>query len=244
MSAPASTRLPPPHNPIGAARISVSLVVILGGLALLLFVPTGRLDWAEGWALLAASSVFRVLYAASGLRKDPDLLRKRSRAAEKVKPWDRAIMAAYTIFLLLTPIVAGLAKDVRGDSVGRPCRCRPRAGLACVGAGRCADLLGDHDQHVTIPDGAHAFGEEHREQVVVTAGPYRFVRHRMYLGIVLLFLSMPVALESWGALMPGTVIGALFVIKTAMEDRMLWNDSQGYVNNIKCVRYHLVPRIW
>ncbi len=64
----------------------------------------------EAWALVAAYTAFLAMYAWWGLRKDPEQLRERSQArqAENVKPWDKTIMAAYTVFLLLTPIVAGL----------------------------------------------------------------------------------------------------------------------------------------
>ena len=86
--------------------------------------------------------------------------------------------------------------------------------------------------------------QDDRGQVVVTAGPYRYVRHPMYLGVILLFLGMPVALGSWWALWPGVVIGALFVLRTAKEDRMLRDELPGYAEYTQRVRYRLVPRVW
>ena len=86
--------------------------------------------------------------------------------------------------------------------------------------------------------------QDDRGQVVVTAGPYRFIRHPMYLGVILLFVCMPVALGSGWALLPGAVIGALFVLRTAKEDRMLRDELPGYVEYAERVPYRLVPRIW
>jgi protein-S-isoprenylcysteine O-methyltransferase Ste14 len=86
--------------------------------------------------------------------------------------------------------------------------------------------------------------QEDRGQVVVTAGPYRFVRHPMYSGIILLFIGMPIALGSLWALLPGAVIGALFVLRTAKEDRMLRDELSGYAEYAQRVRYRLVPRVW
>ena len=86
--------------------------------------------------------------------------------------------------------------------------------------------------------------QDDRGQVVVTAGPYRFVRHPMYLGVIVLFLGMPVALGSWWALLPGAAIGLLFVLRTAQEDRVLRDELPGYAEYTGRVRYRLVPGVW
>jgi hypothetical protein len=128
---------PPSGGSISAARIALSLVVALGGLAALLFIPAGRLDWVEAWALIAAYTAFLAAYAWWGLRRDPDQLRERghARKAENVKPWDKAIMAAYTVFLLLTPVVAGWnAGRFRWSAVPLPAKLLAWLGLAVAGA--------------------------------------------------------------------------------------------------------------
>ena len=83
--------------------------------------------------------------------------------------------------------------------------------------------------------------QDDRGHVVVTAGPYRYVRHPMYLGIIVLFLGMPVALGSWWALLPGAAVGLLFVLRTAKEDRMLREELPGYPEYTQRVRYRLLP---
>ena len=66
----------------------------------------------------------------------------------------------------------------------------------------------------------------------------------MYSGIILLFIGMPIALRSLWALLPGAVIGVLFVLRTAKEDRMLRDELSGYAEYAERVRYRLVPRVW
>ncbi len=149
------------------------------------------------------------------------------------------IIAAYTAFLLLTPIVAGLDADrFRWSAVPLPARGLAWLGLALAGALIFWVLTANTylSRMARIQDD--------RGQVVVTTGPYRFVRHPVYLGVILLFVCMPVALGSWWALLPGAVIGLLFVIRTAKEDRMLREELPGYVEYAPRVRYRLVPRIW
>jgi len=241
MIPPTSTHPPPQGSPLSAARIALSLVVVLGGLAALLFIPAGRLDWVEAWALLVAYTAFLAVYAWLGLRRDPEQLRERDQArkAENVKPWDKTIMAAYTIFLLLTPIVAGLdAGRFRWSVVPLPAKALAWLGLALAGALIFWALA----TNTYLSRMARI--QDDRGQVVVTAGPYRFVRHPMYLGVILLFLGMPMALGSWWALLPGAAIGLLFVLRTAKEDRMLREELPGYTGYARHVGYRLVPRIW
>ena len=50
--------------------------------------------------------------------------------------------------------------------------------------------------------------------------------------------------RSWWALLPGAVIGLLFVVRTAKEDRMLREELPGYAEYAQRVRDRLVPRVW
>jgi protein-S-isoprenylcysteine O-methyltransferase Ste14 len=239
MSAPTPAHGAPPRAPIGAVRVARGLVIVLGGMAALLFVPAGRLDWFEAWALIAAYGAFLVLYAWWGLRKDPEQLRERGRVAKNVKPWDKAILAAYTVFLLLTPIVAGLdAGRFRWSAMPLPAKALAWLGMALAGA----LIFWALTTNTYLSRMARI--QDDRGQVVVTAGPYRFIRHPMYLGVIVLFLCMPVALGSGWALLPAAVIGLLFVLRTAKEDRMLRDELAGYAEYAQRVRYRLVPRVW
>ena len=83
-----------------------------------------------------------------------------------------------------------------------------------------------------------------RGQEVVTRGPYRYVRHPMYAAIILLALCVAMELGSWWALIPGTLIDVLFVVRTRLEDRMLHEELPGYREYANRVRYRLVPGIW
>ena len=44
--------------------------------------------------------------------------------------------------------------------------------------------------------------------------------------------------------LPGGVIGVLFIIRTALEDRMLQDELPGYKEYAGRVRYRLLPRVW
>jgi len=57
-------------------------------------------------------------------------------------------------------------------------------------------------------------------------------------------VSIPLLLGSLWALIPGAMIGALFIIRTALEDRTLQRELPGYTEYTRRVRYRLLPWIW
>jgi protein-S-isoprenylcysteine O-methyltransferase Ste14 len=86
--------------------------------------------------------------------------------------------------------------------------------------------------------------QDDRGQQVVTNGPYRYVRHPMYVGTVLFAPGIPLLLGSWWALIPAGMIIVIFIIRTAMEDKTLMEELPGYAEYTKQVRYRLIPGIW
>ena len=86
--------------------------------------------------------------------------------------------------------------------------------------------------------------QDDRGQQVIDTGPYRWVRHPMYLGIIVLMISIPLLLGSLWALIPGAMIGILFTVRTVLEDRTLQQELPGYPEYARRVRHRLLPWIW
>ena len=83
-----------------------------------------------------------------------------------------------------------------------------------------------------------------RGQHVVTAGPYRVVRHPGYSGGLLLLLCIGLALGSWIAIVPILLIVPVMVRRTLIEERMLASALPGYANYTQRVRSRIVPGMW
>jgi len=226
------------HRPT-ITRILVRLLLVLGILAVLLFVPAGRWDWPEAWALILSFGAFLLLYALWGLYRDPAQLQERSQVAANVKRWDKVILGVYSALLPTVFIVAGLDAGRFGWSAV------PVAvqALAWVGMTLAAALI-LWTTTVNTYLSRQARIQDDRGQEVVTRGPYRTIRHPMYLGILVLFLCLGPALGSWYALIPGLAIDGLFVVRTAKEDEMLREELAGYEDYALRVRYRLIPGIW
>ena len=86
--------------------------------------------------------------------------------------------------------------------------------------------------------------QQERGQTVTSGGPYRLVRHPGYLGTALLHLGVPFMLNSLWALIPGVLILAVLIIRTALEDRALHAELPGYVDYAARTRYRLFPGVW
>ena len=207
--------------------------------AALLFLPAGRWNWPEAWAVLVAYGAFLVLSGVWWLWKDPAQLRERDRVAANVKTWDKVIVRAYWPCRVVTVVIAGLdAGRFRWSSVPLPVEALGWLGQvvavsAMLWAGatntylsRCARIQDD------------------RGHTVVTSGPYGYVHHPMYAGVIVLFLCIPLVLGSWLALLPGAANAVLMVIRARQEDRMLRAELGGYEVYAHRVRYRLLPGVW
>ncbi len=159
--------------------------------------------------------------------------------ASNVKGWDKILLALYTTALVALLVVGAL-------DAGRFRWTEMSVALQVVG------VIG------IIPCGIWLFWvtktnaylsrfariQDDRSQQVVTTGPYRYVRHPMYAAIIPFILCIALILGSGWALVPGAIIAALFIIRTALEDRMLQAELPGYTEYAQRVRYRLVPGVW
>jgi protein-S-isoprenylcysteine O-methyltransferase Ste14 len=208
-------------------------------LAALLFLPAGRWNWPEAWAVLVAYGAFLVLSGVWWLWKDPAQLRERDRVAANVKTWDKVIVRASWPCRVLTVVIAGLdAGRFRWSSVPLPVEALGWLGqVVAVSAMLWAGATNTYlSRFARIQDD--------RGHTVVTSGPYGYVRHPMYAGVIVLFLCIPLALGSWRALLPGAANAVLMLIRARQEDRMLRAELGGYQVYAHRVRYRLLPGVW
>jgi protein-S-isoprenylcysteine O-methyltransferase Ste14 len=83
-----------------------------------------------------------------------------------------------------------------------------------------------------------------RGHTVVSRGPYQYVRHPGYIGMISYALATPFLLDSPWALIPGGLMALLVIIRTVVEDRTLLAELDGYKEYAQQTRYRLLPVIW
>ncbi len=206
----------------------------------LLFVAAGTIRWWQAWLYMA---LFLLSLAANGVamaRYNPGLAAERSKAHTGTKPFDRIFAILYVSSLFILPVVAGLDAERFGWSVWTG------AWSLCVGA--LFHVVG------TIPVTWAMATNRYLETTVriqndkghrvVSSGPYRYIRHPMYAGAILMMIAVPLILGSAWALVPALAIAALFVARTALEDRTLRAELPGYAAYASRTRYRLFPGLW
>jgi protein-S-isoprenylcysteine O-methyltransferase Ste14 len=217
----------------------VSGVIGLAAFAMVWFWVAGRLNWWQGWAFLLISTAYVSVLTWRLSKINPELVIERNQPAEKAEPWDRAVMGVYTATLVILVIVAAL-------DGGRYHWSSVPLGFQLIGW-IFLTFTGVMMWHVMMTNAylsSWARIQEDREQVVVQEGAYRYIRHPMYLGIMVAFLGIPLLLGSWWAVPSSLVIVGLFVYRTYREDLMLIRGLAGYAEYTKKVRYRLLPGIW
>lgn len=83
-----------------------------------------------------------------------------------------------------------------------------------------------------------------QDHKVITAGPYRIVRHPGYTGVILWMISPPLMIGSTLAMIPALIASALLVLRTLLEDRTLHNELPGYLEYAEKVKHRLIPGLW
>ena len=83
-----------------------------------------------------------------------------------------------------------------------------------------------------------------RGHVAVTGGPYRFVRHPGYVGMMVSALGGVWLLRSTWTMIPYALYVAVVITRTALEDKTLRAELPGYVEYASRTRYRLLPGIW
>ncbi len=225
---------------ISTRRLVIQSAIGLGIILALLFGAAGTIAWPEGWLYVLiqfGSSTFMVVWLK---RNNPELLKVRADILKRVtKPWDKAILII--VFATCVPLfgLPGLdAVRYQWSHVLLPLKLIGFIGLI-LSSGLIFWVV------KTNPYSSAAVEiQEDRAHRVITTGPYEYVRHPMYVGAILSFFSIPLALGSLLTFIPGIILTALILARTYLEDETLHKELDGYTAYAETVKYRLVPGIW
>ena len=217
------------------------VLIAVAALAAMLFLSSWRFDWVMAWVYIGTFAVVLTAMTVYQELGNPELVQERSELTprEGVQTWDVILSAVVRLSLLASYVVAGL--DVRFGW-------KPELTLAVQIAALAAGLLGvalivwamAANRYAAV----YARIQKERGHAVATTGPYRFVRHPFYVGTITFSLAIPLVLGSPWALILGGLAALLFIVKAAVEDRMLREGLEGYREYTERVRYRLLPGVW
>lgn len=222
-----------------AATYILREVLSLVGTGMALFWSAGRLDWWSAWATLGVLAGWLLFTGIVVFRYNPGLLVERLERRKGEKAWDVAIVSLMGLVTLIRYILAGLDQRFSWTG-GFPLPVQITALILCA--------LG-YALFIWATASNAFFSrivriQTEREHAVVKGGPYQWVRHPAYAGVILYELAVSFLLASWWSLIPSGISAIMLLLRTALEDRTLQEELAGYGEYAQKVRYRLIPGIW
>ena len=207
-------------------------IVLIG---LMLFLPAQTFHYFGAWLFLGVLFVPMLIMGAVMLIKAPDLLEKRLQNKEK-EATQRGVVAFSGLMFLGGFLLSAFDYRFGWSSVPRWLTILA-AIVFLAGYGMYAEVMRENaylSRTVEVQEG----------QKVISTGLYGIVRHPMYLATLLMFLPMPLILQSLWGLIPFALYPVLIGIRIINEEKVLSADLEGYTEYKKTVKYRLIPFIW
>jgi protein-S-isoprenylcysteine O-methyltransferase Ste14 len=216
-------------------RALTRLLLGLPMLGLMFFLTAGTLRYWQAWIfmlLLCFPTLFSFAYF---IKHNPKILERRIKLKEKetVRKW---ITTGSLPFIVAAFLLPGFDRRFGWSSVPLSVEI---AALILVLAGYLLFFF-------VLKENCFASRviQVEEGQTVIRTGPYSVVRHPMYFASLVTYLSMPLALGSWWALLPSLIWPPLLIVRILHEEKLLAARLDGYVEYASRVKYRLIPGVW
>jgi protein-S-isoprenylcysteine O-methyltransferase Ste14 len=215
-----------------AKSLAVNAIILT-----ILLVGAGRPGWLAAWVCTGIMGALQMAVILVVYRRTPDLAVERSKIQKGTKQWDKYLVAGAAVIAPLAMFLEAALDRRYGWSAPLPLWIRLGGFFAAVGGGALtfSAMYANRFFANTVRI------QTERGHIVVDAGPYAYLRHPGYTGMIAFNLGVPLLLGSWWALLPAGAAAALFVLRTALEDRTLQKELPGYKEYAVRVRKRLVP---
>lgn len=213
------------------AKFLIGLLLI----AILLFVPAGTLKYSNGWLFIALLFIPMFIAGIITFVKSPELLKRRLNGKEEEDEQKTVILISGIMFLL-SFIIAGLNFRFRWFKLPQTAIIIASL-LFLMGYIMYAEVMRENvylSRTVEVSE----------NQKVVDSGLYGIVRHPMYTSTILLFLSMPLILDSIFSFAIMLIYPIIIIYRIKNEEKMLERELEGYREYKQKVKYKIIPFIW
>ena len=203
--------------------------------SILLFVPAGSLRYYNAWLLLSLLFIPMFLSGIFLMIKNPSLLKRRLENKEK-EIEQKYVLLYSSLMFILGFVISGLNfryKWIILDDI-------------VVYIGSFIFIISYILYALVLKENTYLNRtiKVEKNQELISTGLYGIVRHPMYLSTILLFLSMPLILNSILSFVVFLIYPFIIVKRINNEEMVLEKELSGYIEYEKKVKYKLIPFIW
>ena len=215
------------------AIIKIILGVVLVGL--LIFLPAGTLNYFNGWLLMGILFIPMFIAGIVMMIKNPELLKRRLDAKEKIGE-QKSVIKLSGLMFVLGFIIAGL--DYRFSLLPLP------SFISIIGSILFIISYVLYAEVLRESTYLSRTIKVEKNQKVIDTGLYSIVRHPMYMATLILFLSMPLVLGSIISFLVFLIYPFIIIKRLKNEEEFLEKELDGYSEYKKKVKYRLIPFIY
>lgn len=219
-------------------------VIIRCGLSIttliILLVAAGKPDWINAWIYTALYLSYFIFPAIILTKISPELMNERGKFIQRdTQSFDRIFFKLNPLLNLIMVILSGI-DAVRFKWSNIPVEFNALGVLLLILAFSLSFWAMKENAYFETSIRIQI----DRDQKVCSSGPYKFIRHPGYLGMVLLAFGNPLVLGSLWGLIPGFLMALLVIVRTRTEDLFLRTKLPGYKDYTDKTQYLLLPSIW
>ena len=226
---------------VPASKLVGSLFYLVA-FPVILFTLAGDWRWTEGWVFCVIFMVMCYGTLVYLYFHDPALLKERfgSPIQETQKRWDKILLSLFFVeFIAWWSIMPLDARRFHWS---------PAFPFWVEAIGTLLLILAVYVVFEALKENTFAAPvvkmQKERGQKVVSTGLYAIVRHPMYAGAVLLFLSAPLLLGSMFGLVMGLVLIVTIGGRSLGEEAMLKAELEGYRDYMQKVKWRMIPFVF
>ncbi len=219
-----------------AIKTSFQILIMFTILLLLLLLVAGSLKYWEAWAYCIL--LFFMMFSSFiyFLKKDLAFLKSRVLKRKEEIETQKSLQSVFSVLVVIGFVIPGL--DYRFDLSHVPLYLVIVADLSILVGFLLIFRVSQENSY------ASAIIETRENQKIIDTGPYKIVRHPMYVGDIVILLSTPIALGSFWSVIPFLSVPLFFVLRIKGEEEYLKKNLPGYDEYCRRTKYRLIPYVW
>jgi protein-S-isoprenylcysteine O-methyltransferase Ste14 len=205
----------------------------------ILFICAGRINYTQGWIFLS-TNIIATLMSYLTIYQNSDLIKERSKPGEGIKSWDKLLLGLSALFYVIIIASAGFDSGRLNPSFALNWKISI-TGVVLTLIGQVIFLTA-RSQNKFFSSVVRI--QKDRGHIVCDSGLYKIIRHPGYLGMIISLSGIPLMTTSVWSLIPTFMSVVFLVIRTALEDKTLMIELDGYDSYAGKTPYKLIPFVW